>query len=401
MTTQKFRSPIRFLLLFSTLFIGVMLYFINKEMNYSYGENLPKEEFYFNYGFIALFVIAIIWTINIMSKKITIDNTKLKFTSFLKNNEIQLQDIKGFVEQTFNYKILDHNNNVLSTFKHIKLLNWLQENFEDINVTKAIKEVENSLNDPRYGITEKERIENFKSAEKFDTTLTSIATVCFFLLLLFPLPNKIVAAVGLALAFLIIASLFYFKGKIRLERKTFMPSLFWAGILTIPILLYNSMQYGGFESFPSVKLMLYIALALTYLYIIVVGFKKYNFKTIWIPLIIFFGLSVTSAMTLNIFLDTDKPKIYMTQVVDKNLSRSSKSTTYTLIFSTQKKINEKSKVKIDVSYANFNRAQIGDKVELHLHQGYFNKNWYEIYKDDKPLNGTANLFSYLKYKILK
>lgn len=395
---QKYRVVGSYFLLVLVIILVALLIF-----TFIVATNESFNIYPFLYSMSAVVGLFTIWAINGVTKRVFIDDTKLRYISLFKKKEILLQDIKGFSTQTFSIKIADNNNKILKTFRHIKLSNWLEENYEDIDISNAVKEMEKTLEDSRHGFTEEDRIKSIKTADTFSNTLSIFIYIYIGLLAFISLPKELSLVVGIVSAILIVVSLFYFKGKVRLERKTLLPSLFSASFFTSMALLTSYMQYGDLGSFSSYKPMLIIPIVLTALYVLyVVGVKKYKFKDIWIPLVLFSSLTVTGALALNIYLDSSEPKIYTTQIIEHKIEYNSRRFIYKeIILSPWQKLNTKTNPEVNVPYQIYKTVRIGETVQIHQYKGYFNKKWFKVYKDDKEINGLTSIFGYIKYRINK
>lgn len=336
-------------------------------------------------GMIALMTVGLIDTIK---GKFVIDSDKIFTVSTFSNRQLMFNEIKGY-RITDKYIFVESNNEnkkkiKISTYfgKTNEIVEWLSENYSDLDIVQANQEKEEILNNEEFGWTTEQREEKLIKAHKTAKILnwTGGLIGAWTLFLANPYEYAIIASIVFPIICVIVLK--YFKGLIRIdERKdTAYPTIFWAifaasmGLCLRGLLDYNIFDYSKIWT-PS------ILIALTFIAVLTIGNKEFKFNkakdylTILGFLIFMLGYGYGTVVTLNCMYDKSEPEIFNATILDKRIS-SGKSTTYYLELTPwgqQKEIDE-----VSVSKNLYNKLGKNDKVNIYFMKGQFDIPWFEI-----------------------
>ena len=344
----------------------------------------------------AIFLgIATIYSINNVSKKITIIDNSIVYTSLFKNKKIALNNINQFKTGNTYIDLIAKEGNGFKTFKNPHLAQWLEQNFAHFNTIAYQKEVEEVLQDGRYGASKEEREINLNKADYFSNAVTTVVGVYMILMFIFPMPIKWTMSVVIIATLCIIFGVIYYRGKLRIEWNTIYPSMAVASFLTLILLSFSLMNYesySGITRFFKIGFIISGLFSLYYIFIIV-GIKALKFLSVWFPLLLLTGLITSSIYILNVVLDTSKSQIFTTQITEKEV-KYGRYRTYEIDLASWNNLKNPG-LNISISKRTFKKIKIGETVQIKHYQGRFGKQWYNVYKDEKLLTQNESLIGWL------
>ncbi len=336
-------------------------------------------------GMIALMVVGLIDTIK---GKFVIDRDKIFTVSTFSNRQLMFDEIKGY-RITDKYIFVESNNEnkkkiKISTYlgKTNEIIEWLSENYSDLDIVKANQEKEEILNNEEFGWTAEQREEKLIKAHKTAKILNWTGGLIGAWTLFFANPYEYAIIASATFPIICVIVLKYFNGLIRIdERKdTAYPTIFWAifaasmGLCLRGLLDYNIFDYTKIW-IPS------ILISLTYIAVLTIGNKEFKFKkakdyfTIFGFSIFMFGYGYGAVVTLNCIYDKSEPEIFNATILSKRIS-SGKSTTYYLELTPwgqQTEIDE-----VSVSKNLYDKLDQNDKVNIYFMKGQFDIPWFEV-----------------------
>jgi len=336
-------------------------------------------------GMIALMTVGLIDTIK---GKFVIDNDKIFTVSTFSNRQLMFNEIKGY-RITDKYISIESNNEnkkklKVSTYfaRTNEIVEWLSENYSDLDIVQANQEKEEILNNEEFGWTAEQREEKLINAHRTAKILnwTGGLIGAWTLCLANPYEYAIIASVVFPIICVIVLK--YFNGLIRIdERKdTAYPTIFWAifassmGLCLRGLLDYNILDYSKIWT-PS------ILIALTYIAVLTIGNKEFKFNkakdylTIIGFSIFMFGYGYGAVITLNCVYDKSEPETFNAKILSKRIS-SGKSTTYYFELTPwgqKKEVDE-----VSVSKDLYNRLEKNDNVNIYFMKGQFDIPWFDV-----------------------
>ena len=347
------------------------------------------------YSMSTFLAIATIYAINNVSKKVTIIDNSIAYTSLFKNKKIALNNINQFKIRSTYIDLIAKEGKGFKTFKNPHLAKWLEQNFADFNAIAYQKEVDEILQNDRYGATKEERETNLNKADYFSNAVTISIGIYMILIFIFPIPIKWTMAVVIIATLCIVLGVIYYRGKLRIEWNTIYPSMAVASFITLLLFSFSLMNYESYNDitrFFKIGFILSGLFSLYYIFIIV-GVKALKFLSVWLPLLLLTGLITGSIYILNVVLDTSEPQLYTTQIADKEV-KYGKYRTYEIDLASWDNL-KKPGLNIDVSKRTFKKIKVGETVQIKHYKGRFGKQWYNVYKDGKLLTQNESLIGWL------
>lgn len=336
-------------------------------------------------GMITLMIIGLIDTVK---GKFVIDKDKVFAISTFSKRQLMFNEIKGY-RITDKYIFIESNNEQKKKIKVStyfgganEIVEWLSENYSDLDILEANQEMEEVLNNEAFGWTTKEREEKLIKAHKTAKILnwTGGLIGAWTLFLANPYEYAIIASVVFPIICLIVLK--YFNGLIRIEERkdTAYPTIFWAifaassGLCVRALVDYSLFDYSKIWT-PA------IIIALTYIALLTFGNTEFKFNKVKDYLtisgisILMFGYGYGAVVTLNCTYDRSEPEIFNATILEKRIS-SGKTTTYYLELTPwgqQQEIDE-----VSVSKELYDKLDKNDKVTIYFMKGKFDIPWFEV-----------------------
>jgi hypothetical protein len=323
-----------------------------------------------------------------LRKKVIISADRIVHTNVLQTREIPAASVKGcrigpkvivIEADSPNYAKITINN--YSDFANsADLVNWLKQNFKDLNVADLADERERLLQDTRLGATKEEREAKINNA-KWVAIIYSAAGLIFgfasipfdqnktiaILLIVYPLLGIIIMGTSWGLI--------RFLSDSRKSVRSFIVLGFFGPVIMLCISSgssYNILQYNNFY-FPALGMFLVIAATL-YL----TG-KNEDLSPVAgqviLMLIVAAGYSYGTILKINCLFDDTSPRQINT-TIDSKFKEYSKGEHYYLWLNPLTTGGDKKQVEVGpITYGKYNP---GDTVVVDLKKGSLNIPWYYL-----------------------
>jgi hypothetical protein len=334
---------------------------------------------------IALFIIGLL---DAAKARFVIDSDRVLAKGVFTDRELLFHQIAGYRTDDKYIYILP----LEKSFKRIKIsryfggtaeiLNWLSENYPDLDEQKALSEKEEILSNYELVYTPEQREEKLAAARKRSKALNWAGGLIAVWIIFFPEPYEAAVFATLVVPIVSIMVSKYSGGLIRLreEKASAYPSVF-SGLFfpALAICIRALMDFNIFQYGNAWKGALLVAAGLMTL--ILIRSKEFLFRSAKdYGVVFFFGvLSLAygygAVVTINCTWDTTTPTVYQAQVTGKHVS-SGKSTTYYVTLTPwgpQTKTDD-----VAVSKGMYNRLQNGNDVRVYFRKGLFSIPWFFI-----------------------
>lgn len=338
---------------------------------------------------LAIAAVIVLGLIETFRSCLVIENDRVTSTGLFSTRELTCDGIKGYRvnDQYIFVEPMD------SEAKHIKIsrytkdfkeiLNWLADNFTDIDQQKRDADMKEILADKGYGLNRYTRSENLKRAAVFSRVLNWAACISLIWIIFYPRPFEPAMLSALLIPLIAAASIVLSHGLIRPDdvRNSSHPNI--SAALTCPaiaLLARSLMEYEIFSFSKVWPLAIPVSLVLIVLFMVITGkFRSKKLSEFVSALFIFifiFLYGIGSVIFLNCHYDRSKPEIFSSSVLDKNTARSRHHTSYRLKLAPWGK--RKSAERTEVSKSMYQRTAVGSQVRIFLKRGKFNIPWFFV-----------------------
>ena len=336
-------------------------------------------------GGTILFIYGLIETIK---SRLVIGTNSMSSLSAFGQRTLDFQEIKGFRADSNYIHIISNSKDKKSIKitayieKSAEVLEWLANNFIELDSHEAEQEEQKILADNEFGINAQTREYRLSEARRVAKYINIIGGLTCAWLWFYPRPYLISLSVGMIIPALAFISLYVYRGLIRFDEKknSAHPSIIYgfllpsAGLLIRAIMDYEILEYKSLWISISI-----ITITLTFMFI--VGTKEIKFKTF----LDYFTILSLAGMILcysfgtyaisNCLFDKSEPEIFKSEVTDKEIS-SGKSTTYYLTLKPWGPRTETERV--SVTKDEYETTDKGDTVDVYLRQGLLKTPWFYV-----------------------
>jgi hypothetical protein len=390
--TQEFRTAKGwriFIYIFSPLLIGLFLYVgfiaLNSE---AFDLTVSLILIPVSLGGTLMFTYGLIETIK---GRLIIKDDSISRLNIFGTRTLALQEIKGYRTDGNYIHIISNSKNKKSIKitayieRSDQVLDWLNNNFLELDSYEAIQEEKQILADSQFGINQQTREYRLNEARRIVKYINIAGVVACVWLWFYPKPYLLCLSVGMIIPAIAFGSLFIYRGLIRFDeqKNSAQPSIIYGFIGCSGALLIRAvMDYEILEyTFLLVTISL-LSVSLTGLFIFITKEIKFTkivdyFSVLSVTVMILtysFGTFVIS----NCLFDKSDPEIFNTTVVGKETS-SGKSTTYYLTVEPWGPRTETEKV--SVTKDEYEKTDKGDKVDIHLRPGLLKIPWFYVVTD--------------------
>jgi hypothetical protein len=375
-----------FTYLFAPLFIGLfgwllILPFLN-------GNFEPNASWILIPVSIAMIALIIFGVLDAYKGRLIIQDNSIKSISTLSNRELAFDEIKGFtVNQQYIFVEPTHKDKKrIKISKYIggysELLQWLSQNFSDLDVQNETFEEQEILNDETIGWTKEIREEKLKKARQTSKVINWAAGIIAAWTFFYPTPYQysILSAIIIPIFALIVVKLS--NGLIRVDEKkgSAYPSVIYAFIYpSLGLMLRAVSDYDIFD-YSNVWLTTTI-ITVAFLFLLLIKQKEITFKnkidylTVSNLALFLFAYSFGTVIHTNCYYDNSEPKKFTAKVLDKRIS-SGKSTSYYLELSTWEQQDEIDEVSVGKGL--YNRIEVGEEVNIYFRNGRLKIPWFIV-----------------------
>ncbi|CAN5469881.1 hypothetical protein BH10BAC4_BH10BAC4_13190 [soil metagenome] len=378
-----------FIYIFSPLLIGLFIYigfiaFSSKTSNTTVLLILVPVSLggtvMFSYGLIETIKGRFIIGINSLSR-ISIFGTRV----------LDFQEIKGFRTNSNYIHIISNSRDKksikISAYieKSAEVIDWLENNFIELDSHEAKQEEQMLLADNAFGINTQTREYSLNEARKVAKYINFIGGLTCAWIWFYPRPYLLSVSVGMIIPALAFISLYVYRGLIRFDEKknSAHPSIIYGFLLPSAGLLIRSVMDYEILEYKSLWIVISIT-TITLTFILIIGTKEFKFT----KFIDYFTALSLAGMILcysfgtyaisNCLFDKSEPEIFKSEVTDKEIS-SGKSTTYYLTLRPWGPRTDSEKV--SVTKDEFEATDKGDTVDIYLRQGLLNTPWFYVVRE--------------------
>jgi hypothetical protein len=343
---------------------------------------------------LLLFFLGAYCLIGMYNTYLLIDGKGITYCGGFITRRLLFSEIEGYrMDSTQHGKFLYINSNNKQKKKiavqgvnyfaeHRNLLNWLENNFADLDRMKLIEEVTNIAFDHRAGITMEQRTARLKTASRIVWGLGGVAIILDIATIYFLEISTWLMLFTLAIPVCCFLVRDHFKGIVKFYGNEngahpligLPVSLCGFGLALKAGLFYSIYDYG--------KLWIIVGCVAALLFMLVhlitrnetSGTHKYD----GLFMIFLFSVSIAFGMVtaVNCYYDTSAPVFKKAVVTDKNIKNDKMIIMYQLTLSAwgNKDTGEEDNVPSGV----YDRVNKGDSVHVILKKGYLNIPWYHI-----------------------
>ncbi|HPE56263.1 MAG TPA: GNAT family N-acetyltransferase [Bacteroidales bacterium] len=352
-------------------------------------ESLSAVKYVFIPMGVILLGLAIMGLLEVYKTRFIIGRNELTRIAPFYTRVLKFNEIKGTYERQSNLEILPKNarKKKLMISEYIKgyagLSFYLRPKFPNYNVMGISPELDEIYNNESYGATMDDRknkyIQNSKIVKRLNLASWIISIVSFFISFYIEFFIFILIPIPLFGIFLF----WRLKGMIPLLeiKKTDLPSFSSnllvpsLGLSLKPIFLNDILSFQNFWMPALIIVLVLTAFTLAAL----INTMKNHRVIIYLSFAIIINSMYAYGTTLiiNHVLDKSEAKVYKTVVLDKRIEYGK----YTNYYIKIDKWGPQSKIKdIDVDKTFYNQTEIGDRVIIILHQGFFKIPYYNVYQ---------------------
>lgn len=375
-----------FIYIFAPLLIGLFGWvLILPFTNGNYSPNASWILIPIAVGMIALVIFGVI---DAYKGKLTIYEDRIVSKSTFSNRELKFSDIKGFTVND-NYIFVEPNNDNqkrIEISKYIggydEILFWLSQTFTDLEEQNAINEEQEILNDENYGWTKDIREEKLSKARQTSKIINWAAGITAAWTFFYPTPYQYSILTAMVIPIVALCALKLSGGLIRFdERKgSAYPSVIYAFIYpSLGLMLRAILDYDIFD-YSNVWLTTTL-ITLTFLTLLLIKQKELTFKkknnyvTVASLALFLFAYSFGTVIHLNCYYDNSEAEYFTAKILNKRIS-SGKTTTRYLELSTWGRQKEVDEVSVGKDF--YNRAEIGDEVNIYFKKGKLDIPWFIV-----------------------
>lgn len=337
---------------------------------------------------ILFFSGAILIVANLIRQRVDIDKNRILCVNLFSSYELDLKNIKGYrigdkIIVIESIQSTDHSINIgnYNNFSdHAEIIEWLKNNFTDLNENDLEIEIKNFTQNIEFGNSKNERIEKLKTAKQIALVYNIIGAVLLFVIIIYK--AYFIKFCWLIYPLLSIPILMYSKGLIKLlsnSKRSIYGSIF-IGIIFPCLALTNSLSAYNLLSYNALWLPSFIISGVFFAFLYTLGINKsieYVKGQVFMMLIISMLYGFGSTLIINAEFDNSKTQLFDAIILDHK-TEYHKHTRYYLILSPWALENKEQKIQIGKSL--YEDIHNGDHVKIKLKEGFFKIPWFIIEK---------------------
>lgn len=313
---------------------------------------------------------------------------KIILKTTFSNRQLAFEEIKGYIQYTEFIRVspIDKSKKAIKINKYFEgylgILNWLEQNFVNLEKARNQEEQEEILQDETLGWTREQREESLKSAKRTVKFLNWAGGICAVWLFFFPYPYAFAMLSGMGIPLVVLLLVKFYRGLIRVDEKpgTAYPSILAA--LMFPSLTLMCRALIDYEMYDYAKLWLYVSgVCFVLLFFFLVGQEEIRLKkrssyiTVLALTMLLLAYSFGATIFTNCHFDDSKPEVFLAQVLDKRISDSD-ITVYYLKLSPWGEQTESEEVSVDEDF--YNSIDVGNHVNVLFRQGALDIPWFHL-----------------------
>jgi hypothetical protein len=335
--------------------------------------------------FILIFAATII--INLFRNKIIISADQIVRVGILSTYEMPTSDVRGYRirEKTISIEPCSSANPKITINNYVdlaeseNLVDWLKENFQDLDNIDIQAEKVKVLKDTKLGLTQDERESKLSIAKKAALVYNVIGCVVGFWMMF--LKNDIIAAVVmLSFPLLGIMIIIFSNGLIKFvsdSKRSVYPFVVLGFVITIFVMLLKSIRDYEILQYDHLLLPFMIIGSAVFLTLYKAGLnisipiKSQIFTMLVVSLMYGFGATIQ----VNCVFDKSAPQSINTSIKSKSIEYNKGSHYYLKLRSWDSNPNSKD---IEVSKSIYEKYNQGDNIGIALKPGMLNIPWYYL-----------------------
>lgn len=302
---------------------------------------------------------------------------------------LMLTEIKGFRTDKNYIKIIPMRKDLkkISVSNYLsrsgEIIDWLGENYPNLDQVEGEEEERAILQNPEFGITEDARQRRLSEARKVAMIMNGGGVAVLLWVLFFPSPYELAISVGVLYPFIVIMISTSYRGMMKGDehQNSKVPSIAMGFIL--PVIAFGLRMLKDFVILRyNNNLWMVISaggILIAFFYLLPVGglrIRSANSAVIAASILLFSSLfSYAGYVAANCILDNSEPQYFNTPVVDKTFSRG-RSYSYYLILSPWDTLQKPERVQ--VSLGDYRETEIGDTVTVIQRPGYLRSSWVQV-----------------------
>jgi hypothetical protein len=337
-----------------------------------------------------IMLLPIILMMEVISKKITINDTYITTTSIFSNRQLAINDIRGYRavqnkgSKSFILEPVTPGNPIIrigsyTSFNNsAELATWIDkfQNLDDIDLKNEQQEL---LQDMRFGVTEAEREQNIKNIKLVANTYNIAGVVIALGMAFLPFKISTVVLIGYPLAGF--AVLLYGKGLIKFfsnPKRSIYPTMAFGFLFSCLVMLLKSVILYHITSAENLWLPAFTTSGIMFVLLCLTGINK-NMKfvigqgVLLVLLSLMFGFG--SVLQVNGMFDDSTLRVYNARVLGHRVSHG-KSNSYYLTLSAWGSRQYTKEVEVDQSL--YDIKNIGDSVKVNFKEGKLHIPWFTV-----------------------
>jgi hypothetical protein len=328
----------------------------------------------------------LVWEARVML--VTVDEHAVTQRTVFSTRSISLNELDGYrVGEKEAFSLVPREGKTLSLTKSIAdrkdLIEWVKENYPDIDLREREAAEEEVLQDEKYGATKDEREMALSKARRMSGIGTLVGVGLGFLFVFYPKPFELILALLYLAPLVALFLIWQAKGLIRFYSRKNSPypsigllAAFPVGAGALRALLgyhlYGFQQHAWLLLIPAAILLLLVSLAAARA--LLTGDQKRS-GTITAILVFALLYSYGALIHTNCYFDGSPAQVWPVKVTHKRISHG-KSTSYYVEVTPWGKYTDAKEV--DVSESFYYTVENGDSIQAVLQPGKWGIPWYYL-----------------------
>jgi hypothetical protein len=334
--------------------------------------------------------IGILFIVNVMRRKVIVDDDKVINTGLFTTKELLITDIRGYrlVQKALCLEPVSSTNSKITINNYIDLngswdlLQYCKTNFKDLNELDLEEQQDKIQQDPNLGFTSEERQGKLDTAKTIATLYNVIGVIIAVAALIGNKPFLTIIAIAYPLLSIIV--MFTGNGLIRFlsNKKRSVYAFIFFGFLAPTIVLFVK-SIGDYHLFKLDNLWMPLLLAglVVFALLFTIGINRTVESVIGqaaVMLVTAMIFSFGSITQINCVFDKSPLQIYHAGVLGHHVTHG-RHTSYYLYLTPWGPCHEQKEISVTGKmYANTN---VGDTLNVDFKQGLLNIPWFEITKN--------------------
>lgn len=320
-------------------------------------------------------------------RRIIINNDSITSIGAFSQRELQFHEIKGFmVEDKFtSIEAKDENKKRIRVTKYLggynEILQWLAENFTDLEVQTKIDDEKDIVTNESFGLTQELRIQRLEQAKKVSKIINLAGGVTAVWAIFYPKLYEYCILACIIIPAVIIVIVKIFNGLIKIEERkgSGYPSVFSALIFVSFALMIRALAdfeiYDYSNAWMPVGITTVVLSVAVFARLNVVDLKnKSGYFTALFIVVVLAAYSYGAVISINCVYDNSLPQNFTAEVLDKRISSGKSKSYYFKVTAWGKQPAGEVEVDRDL----YEQTSTGDNVSVDLMNGRFGIPWVSV-----------------------